>query len=937
MAEFGVGGDAPPVVVACVDDSGAWVVSSGVCGELAPGSRVETWSDLVDAVVAGAGQADLELTVTGLEFEDVVAPFGKHEPDCLVVNGEWFQPDWVAGTEECVLLPENWDLADVFDEWSVYIEGDAPCVYEGKQAIYRFGDLYVVASAGDLDTTVPVGRFADESEGLRAAAAASDCFDFVGGSLELREGYLEDDWSSSLYIDEADSEPAAPSLPAPLNGAGEPDGSLTSTEPGWEGATEIETSELVGWVSGRTGVDIETVVALIALEEEYQIALGIMDAPDQMEYRYYDPAVLEGRPLAIDPVALALDANRFLGVPVEIAERVFNAETDYLRVKGLVDDNHSWLPLDGPAIVYGCTELDEDHVWFVPVTTAIAISAVREVLRSRNWGDFQLGVRGLDDAARQRVSSMVSDDPPADDELFDPEDYPGFADGDFPPHIGLLGPLWMPEDVLVEHARPYETIFNGTFWYVEPDDVDATVAALEHAGHLCGRDDYMIDAVLGIRADEAVGIEDDFEGSLVADPWQGDRVDDEPDSPDARDPDAVDPEKWVQLAEGRANAAAARASEAWLAGRGLAALIDELRWLEEADPVPAPGLEAALVALERCDVAACEAADAVGLLVGQDADADTVAAVSAALARVDDAHEESERWLRRLAQLLLGVTTRSAESGLIDRAERAAVAALFPEGERVSVAEDGAWPAARDLDEFWVALAGLLCRMIVEHDVELTIGSSRVPDTLLICEVDGTGNLTLRLAGGDHRHLDRLEAIGWSPAGTEFGATWDDPLVVAEPVTTLVASCIEAFDTHEPDLVTLSIRSTLGRQRDRTAASHRIRPRDENEWIAVPPKGAPWFTAGIEFALTYNGYDRHGDDCSAIGDAVRTGYEETGALPDELAMLRCALFWEQRRIRWTEDSLPLEHESYAAYIEALLDEIRRVSGGVVPGPPDERP
>lgn len=109
--------------------------------------------------------------------------------------------------------------------------------------------------------------------------------------------------------------------------------------------------------------------------------------------------------------------------------------------------------------------------------------------------------------------------------------------------------------------------------------------------------------------------------------------------------------------------------------------------------------------------------------------------------------------------------------------------------------------------------------------------------------------------------------------------------------------------------------------------------------IRVPPTGAPWYPDGIEFALTYNGYVRHGGTAGAskIARSLRKAFDDTGQFPQDLDVLRCALFWEQRYIRWNEPSDLLADDDYSTYLNALLDQIRRVSGGVVPGPPDREP
>lgn len=107
--------------------------------------------------------------------------------------------------------------------------------------------------------------------------------------------------------------------------------------------------------------------------------------------------------------------------------------------------------------------------------------------------------------------------------------------------------------------------------------------------------------------------------------------------------------------------------------------------------------------------------------------------------------------------------------------------------------------------------------------------------------------------------------------------------------------------------------------------------------IPVPPKGAPWFMEGAEFALTYNGYARHREEAKKISQIVNDTFNETGNLPENLNMLRCALFFEQRRIRWNEPSNLLNDDCYRNYIETLLGQIRKISGGFVEGPPDEKP
>ncbi len=91
-----------------------------------------------------------------------------------------------------------------------------------------------------------------------------------------------------------------------------------------------------------------------------------------------------------------------------------------------------------------------------------------------------------------------------------------------------------------------------------------------------------------------------------------------------------------------------------------------------------------------------------------------------------------------------------------------------------------------------------------------------------------------------------------------------------------------------------------------------------------------------QFALTYNGYERHGDfdDVARLSKTVAAEWRKDALLPNDLAELRCALFFEQRRFRHLE----MDPEgSDADYVRALVASIRQATGGSVEGPADGLP
>src|SRR5437773_11363899 len=90
--------------------------------------------------------------------------------------------------------------------------------------------------------------------------------------------------------------------------------------------------------------------------------------------------------------------------------------------------------------------------------------------------------------------------------------------------------------------------------------------------------------------------------------------------------------------------------------------------------------------------------------------------------------------------------------------------------------------------------------------------------------------------------------------------------------------------------------------------------------IDIPAPGAPW--SDVEtFALTFDGYERHGSfkACAKIGNRVRDGYLSGRRLPRSLDTLRTCLFFEQRRWRHF-GSAPAEKDR--EYIDSVLERIR---------------
>jgi hypothetical protein len=176
----------------------------------------------------------------------------------------------------------------------------------------------------------------------------------------------------------------------------------------------------------------------------------------------------------------------------------------------------------------------------------------------------------------------------------------------------------------------------------------------------------------------------------------------------------------------RASAAALRAARAWLLGKGLAAEIQELRFGCEDGPVPAPGLPKLLDRLEMDfrDVSALsDRVDA--LLRDPEQTADLVARITVEVDAAEEGADDTERVVRRIAQLALGVASGLVPSERGERLDRAAVAVLHPPqwtGQPVGLADDGIELFTRHAPELPVELRGIICQMLIDRNVDVRIG-----------------------------------------------------------------------------------------------------------------------------------------------------------------------------------------------------------------------
>jgi hypothetical protein len=84
------------------------------------------------------------------------------------------------------------------------------------------------------------------------------------------------------------------------------------------------------------------------------------------------------------------------------------------------------------------------------------------------------------------------------------------------------------------------------------------------------------------------------------------------------------------------------------------------------------------------------------------------------------------------------------------------------------------------------------------------------------------------------------------------------------------------------------------------------------------PRVADWGVIEA-FALSFDGYVLHPEDCGEVANIAAERFRSSGALPASLSDLRTCLFYEQRRWRHFAESPDPES---LAYIHKLVDAIR---------------
>lgn len=194
--------------VALVPVEEGWAVRDAGRPELATGQRFGSRAEAVAAMVTSTTDPLRDVDAPGADLVDAArvleAYLDESRAADLRINGvlmQWW--DWDAG----VLLPADLETGtELLREWDAHEEGEAEAPelsMDSYEQIRRFGDLFFVVNGGDpVSEPAVVGRFAEEDDGLRAAAALSGHF-FVESDGEVM---TEDEEQDRFAEDELDGQ-----------------------------------------------------------------------------------------------------------------------------------------------------------------------------------------------------------------------------------------------------------------------------------------------------------------------------------------------------------------------------------------------------------------------------------------------------------------------------------------------------------------------------------------------------------------------------------------------------------------------------------------------------------------------------------------------------------------------------------------------------------
>lgn len=153
-------------------------------------------------------------------------------------------------------------------------------------------------------------------------------------------------------------------------------------------------------------------------------------------------------------------------------------------------------------IIYGVWA---EQLILIPKERALELASIHGALNaSKTWGEFKSRVPAhvYKEVLRMIRSELDEDEErvfliPKPDSPFDPDDIPGYADGDWPGWPAQEMLKWMPKDIQQKYGKVEISVLNGDFLEIGPGREAEVIAALEDCGYKCTKDTNLIERACG--------------------------------------------------------------------------------------------------------------------------------------------------------------------------------------------------------------------------------------------------------------------------------------------------------------------------------------------------------------------------------------------------------------------------------------------------------
>jgi len=132
---------------------------------------------------------------------------------------------------------------------------------------------------------------------------------------------------------------------------------------------------------------------------------------------------------------------------------------------------------------------------------ALGPEVYREMLGMGGYGEYADYIRHFDiqgsvpvappPQARVEYDELAELGPPADDEPFEPQGFPAYEDGDWPPMVASLVANCVPGHILDAYGEVWSTVFNGDMAVIPASNKNAVLEALQEDGYTLEEVDWL--------------------------------------------------------------------------------------------------------------------------------------------------------------------------------------------------------------------------------------------------------------------------------------------------------------------------------------------------------------------------------------------------------------------------------------------------------------